>query len=293
MSNLSHSQVETWESCNRKWFLQKVKRVTQAPAAPLIFGDCVHQALAADGLQYLADGRRLDVHALYDVFQETLEDRLHQDDPTALISLEEVYEMGLNGGYILNAYVYGHPEQGIDPIQPYYFPLAVEQWLGKEPPIPIPDADGWTFTGIVDARIITQDGRGILDWKTGKPWPFGAEHGKVQASAYLWADQMNDAADPAEFVLFLLLPVVNGECFPQRRITRRDSWDLYAYTTHLAIVAHEIDAAKASGDFPAKTGPLCGWCNCLGSCADGQNWLRSKGRESHVPGVTIEGTMKL
>jgi hypothetical protein len=277
--------VELFDGCPRRYQLTKIDHVPQAPAAPLIFGDAIHQALAADGLQYLADGKRLTLDQLGRRFDLAFEERLSRDDPDSLISEEEAVRLTHDADAIFTGYV--------EHVQPYYFPLAVEEWFGKEPAIPIPDADGWTFTGIVDARIVTQDGRGILDWKTGKRWDTGAEHGKGQASAYLFADEARviisaeTSTDAAQFVMFLLLPVIDGVCVPEPRITTRDHSQRFAYVEHLRTVAREIDEARASGDFPAKTGPLCGWCNCLASCSDGQNWLRGKGRESHVPGVTL------
>jgi hypothetical protein len=283
--SLSHSSCELWEKCPLAWKLTKLDHVPQAPAAPLIFGDAIHQALAADGLVYLYGGPRPDTHALYDVFQEALEDRLRRDDPTGLIPLADVAQMGLDAEAIFAGYV--------EHVQPYYFPLAVEQWFGKEPAIPIPDADGWTFTGIVDARIRTNQGQAIVDFKTGKRWEVGAEHGKGQASAYLYADEARvlisaeTNTDAADMVIFILLPVENGVCFPARRITTRDHSQRFAYVEHLRTVAREIDEARASGDFPAKTGPLCAYCGCLASCETGQNWLHKARRESHVPGVTL------
>lgn len=284
---LSHSSVELFDKCPLAWRLTKIDHVTQAPAAPLIFGDAIHQALAADGLGYLANGSRVNTRELMETFNAALVERLNRDDPTGLITKHEIEHMFDDAAAIFAGYV--------EHVQPYYFPLAVEQWFGQNPVIPIPDAPGWTFTGIVDARIKRNDGYYILDWKTGKPWPEGAEHGKPQASAYIWADinrwawegYKRDAMPNAQSVMFVLLPVVDGVCIPERRATVRDHSQRFAYVEHLRTVAREIDAAKASGDFPAKTGPLCGWCGCLGSCETGQDWLRSKGRTSNVPGVTL------
>jgi hypothetical protein len=280
--------VELFDKCPLAWRLTKLDHVPQAPAAPLIFGDAIHQALYMDGRAYMLGAPRMGLDDLVYAFSSGIEARLWLEDPGKTLILQaQRDDMHKDARAIFAGYV--------EHVQPFYFPLAVEQWFGQDPVIPIPDAPGWTFTGILDARVkIGALGHGILDFKTGKPWPAGAEHGKPQASAYLWADQQRPVAidnpalfSRASFVMFILLPVVDGACVPQLRTTRRQPADLHAYAEHLAIVAREIDEAKASGDFTAKTGPLCAYCGCLGSCETGQDWLRSKGRESHVPGVTL------
>jgi hypothetical protein len=221
-----------------------------------------------------------------DHFLAALDERLRRDDPNDYYFAGE-YQTWIDSARAIFA---GY----IEHVQPFYQPLAVETWFGRDPEIPIPDADGWSFVGILDARVyVPGRGYGLVDWKTGKPWDIGKEHGDGQASAYLFADEARDiisdhrGAPPASFVMFLLLPVVDGVCTPEQRITTRTHADRFAYVEYLRTITREIDEAKRTGDFKANTTGRCGYCSVLGSCEAGRHYLYNGHRESHVPGVTI------
>jgi hypothetical protein len=286
MPTLSHSQVETWSACPQKWKLQKIDRVKQAPIAAFIFGDAIHQALEADGRAYLAGEPRHTYDELNRHFRKALRDRMAEDDPDGKwLDMEQIAAMYDDGALILQAYV--------DRIQANYKPQAVEEEFGKEREIDIPGAKGWTFNGRIDARIRLAAGWSLLDFKTGKVWPMGEEHAKPQASAYLWAESQL-RMHPAALMTFLLLPIkqtADGSrvCLPEIRTTTRSESNRYAYQEHLREVALQIDEAKGSGVYLAKTSMLCQYCPVSGACVAGKAFMAKKKLAPMVPVIKQDG----
>jgi hypothetical protein len=275
---LSHSQCETWAQCPRRWQLTKIERAPQAPAEALILGDAIHQTLEQDGIRRIFDGSPLPLANLLDIFTAALDARIDADDPDELLSYDTTCAMYAKGNAILHAYV--------THLQDRYKPHTTEEAFDVE----IPGARDWRFVGRVDARVTLADGTSaVVDFKTGKAWAKGLEEHKDQATAYLWADSMSGG--PAECVVFVIFPVESDgkggyTCTPQYRTTTRSVAQMDTYEFGLAETARRIERAKQSGDFPARTGPLCGWCGVLGSCTDGQRWLDSKGRKPAIPVIT-------
>jgi hypothetical protein len=252
-----------------------------------IFGDAIHQALEADGRANVEGKDRLTYDQLNRTFRKALRDRLAEDDPDGKwISMEQVAGMYDDGALILQAYV--------DRIQPNYHPTSVEEEFGKEQPIDIPGAPGWTFTGRLDARIRLAAGQSLLDFKTGKAWAAGDEHAKPQASAYLWAEQQLHAHPAAAIMTFLLLPIkeqADGSrvCLPELRTTTRTEASRFAYQEHLREVALQITEAKASGVYLAKTSPFnCQYCPVSGACEAGRAFMAKKKIAPMVPVVESE-----
>lgn len=276
MPYLSHSQMETWGQCRRRWFLQKIEGAPQAPSEALIVGTAVHSVIEEDGRDLMRGAVANDAQ-----LQERLENELTRtlatDDPAALISPDAAHDMWQRGRAIIAAYA-AH-------LRPRYMPLAVEESFT----VGIPGADGWHFTGRIDARARLADGSlAIIDFKTGKSWDKGIEHTKPQASAYLMADSMRPPLQQAQAVCFAVFPTESdGDggyvSRPQFRVTTRTTAQIDAYARSLVITTEQITAARRSGEFPTSTGPLCGWCSTLSHCREGRDWLKSHGRKPAVP----------
>jgi hypothetical protein len=134
----------------------------------------------------------------------------------------------------------------------------------------------------------------LLDFKTGKAWPVGEEHAKPQASAYLWAESQL-RMHPAALMTFLLLPIKqqadgNRMCLPEIRTTTRSESNRFAYQEHLREVALQIDEAKASGIYLAKTSLLCQYCPVSGACPTGKAFMAKKKLLPMVPIIESEET---
>lgn len=280
---LSHSQMDTFEQCERRWQLTKVLKVRQAPAEALILGDAIHQAIEADGRAALRRERRFGLPQLIATFSVALGQRLQLDDPQHLLQPAWA-QLRLRGMALLRAY---HDEFAAS-----YQPEAVEDTF---PVVSLPaaytGAPDVRFTGRIDAR----QGRAIVDFKTAsKPWPVGIEQQKPQALAYLWADRqaraVTDAAREVRFVVLsatATLPARAGgdvgySAQVDVRVATPRTEAIEAYGERVRGVALRIAEVKRSGKAVAQTGPLCAWCGVLGSCALGRKWLRQHDRTPAV-----------
>lgn len=286
MRTLSHSQIELFTQCPKRWQLTRIERVAQAPAEALIFGDALHQAIEASGKRFMEQRQHLGLSALLAVFNTALEQRLAEDDPLGLLS-GQLLPMRLKGLAALRAWS--------DQVAPLYAPVSVEERFEVTVPALGEDEADVSFTGIVDGRTQREGWTTIVDWKTaGRPWPVGIEHSKEQASAYLMADLLTSGREPvANRVTFIVLATVpDGEgfdCTPEFRTTRRTMEQLVTYADGVRATARAMDEAEASGMFPARTGPLCGWCACLGACTAGRQWMQERGRRPMVPVLSAAG----
>src|SRR5690242_4680442 len=148
MPTLSHSQIEMFTQCNRRWWLTKVARVPQAPAEALIFGTAIHAALEADGRRKViasatnsGGNAALGLPQLVTIFGDALAVELNERDPHGLLGQAMRDEMGIKGLAVLRAYV--------ERVQPHFHPAVVECALTA----PIPGmSEDWQSTGRIDAR---------------------------------------------------------------------------------------------------------------------------------------------
>ena len=300
---LSHSQMETWQQCPRRWQLQKIHKVAQAPSEALIFGDAIHQAIEADGRAAVAGLKRLTTAELVGVFARALRVRLDGEDPQRLLDVQTRVAMRLRGLATLRAY---HEQFAAG-----YQPQEVEAPFPEVTLAPThTGAPRVRFTGRLDARTgeAGEGGGTIVDFKTaGKPWAPGIEHQKAQATAYLWADREQRGEQAARQVRFVVLSATQSQWWGGRttdellydtlvdiRTTQRTPAQLDAYAGLVRDVAREIAetvAQTAPGEkFWARPGPLCGWCGVLGTCKVGRQWLRNRGKRPAVAMVNAAGT---
>src|SRR5260221_10695827 len=266
--------METWGQCQRRWKHQKLDRVPQAPSEHLIFGDAIHQAIEADGVRLAAGKSGLPHTALAGIFNLALEKRCQDEDPDGLLA-DKLPGLRMRALATIRAYV--------ERVQPHYHPVAIEVPFS----LPIPDLDGWEFTGRIDAITERNGQTTVVDFKTAtKPWPAGAEHMKDQAVAYQWADAERRFAKASNRVTFIVLPTVsNGEgydCPVEYRPTQRTGAHIAAYVEHVRNTVGRIEDAKRLNVFPASVGPLCAWCPCVASCTEGQAYLQRTGRKIAV-----------
>lgn len=273
--SLSHSKIELFARCERQYQLERVERVERAPSEALIIGDAVHQAIEYDGREYIKHGGRIALPELEAVYVSALVERWRKDDPRRLLE-PALDDMEARGLALIGRYVAD--------VQAIYKPMAVEQTLTREL------APGVEFVGRIDAMQRTREGRPvILDVKTaGKPWPDGAEHGKPQASAYLWLGEQQWPALPPVRVTFVVLSPAGADF----RATTRTVGQLDEWAGIAASYGRAIETAAASGVYRPTTGPLCGWCPVLGHCEHGRRWLAEHGRTPAVPVIEPKGAAR-
>lgn len=296
---LSHSQVEIFQQCPRRWWLLKRTEAPHAPSEALILGHAVHQAIEADLTSRLKESAApATLETLAQAFEQALAARLAEDDPDGLLGEQRRAALLAQGPAVLLAYS--------ERVAHQVSPVEVE----GEFAFAHPDDPTITFTGRMDAVTERAEwGRTIVDWKvTRRPWREGEEHRRIQADAYLWADQQRLLANgagsqaPSARVTFVTFPpavpssvsATNGNGadpagprMVDTRTTSRTPAQLRAYARLVLNVAARIRATERWGEeaFAARTSKLCGWCEVRGSCPVGRQYVRRNGVEAPVPEV--------
>lgn len=264
---LSHSRMEAWQQCPRKFDLINLRKVKQAPSESLIIGDAVHQAIERDGRFYMAHGEHLSTDEIRTVAADAVTERTFRDDPGGALDRDAERRMMATVYSAISSYALY--------VRGDFRPYAVELPFKFD----VPGAEDLWFTGRIDA--MQRDRRGapvVLDIKTGKRKPQRWEHTAPQAAAYLWAAGMGEQA-PSR-LSFVLIPTG----YPAEvRYTSRTPAQLARYADSVRETAARISLARASGNFPAKTSPLCAWCPVLGHCRTGREYLLANGRQPQVP----------
>lgn len=295
---LSYSQVETFQQCPRRWWLVQRADTPQAPKETLILGNAVHRSIEAD-LKGRVDGAPPTTwEQLMTVFDEVFASTLAEDDPTNIISESQRVVLRAHGTAVLETYV--------KRVAPQVTPVEVERKFA----FPHPNDPSVTFIGRMDA--VTERpawGRTIVDWKVPlRAWKPGDEHRRVQAAAYLWADQQhllaegNDSRTASSRVTFVTFPPsvqsvtssVDAVDVPTRyldvRVTSRTQSQLHHYAGLVLSVASRIRTGELLGKeaFPARTSGLCPWCEVRGACPTGQRYVRMRGLTPQVPELPLE-----
>jgi len=80
-------------------------------------------------------------------------------------------------------------------------------------------------------------------------------------------------------------------CTVAMHSTTRNEVAKSLYRDKVRRIARQMQRARETGEYPAATGPLCGWCSFIGACSAGREWLRVKGREPQVPVLTAESAV--
>ena len=283
MPSLSHTQMEVWGQCPRKWALLYAEQVPAAPNEYFILGRAIHAAFEADGQRHIAGLPPLNTSEILEVFSERLAQEVMQRDPLGLLA-DRTGLLNVRGASIVNAY--------IQKVQRRYSPVSVEEQFH----VPIAglsrdlESQGqWEFAGIVDARTEPTTGPTIIDFKTStKPWARGKELKGAQASAYLWAEHVarrQPRATRFTFIVFVSPESTHarGICEVDVRTTSRTQSQLETFGGTVRQVVADISNARKSGVYDPCPSPLCGWCTVLGHCSSGQKWLAERGRTPSVP----------
>jgi RecB family exonuclease len=259
---LSHSQIEQWEQCQYRWYLSKIQKAPRAPSEILTTGVAFHAALELYGRCQI-EGNPATFAILRERASVTLEEELQKTDPNKLITKSQIGIMYKRILAMITAFG--------DYVASHFIPEEVEVDFN----VPMSSV---SYTGRIDAITPTA----IIDWKTAsKNWEPGSEHTKDQATAYLIAKDRPRVT----FVVFTSPKDAPELCTVRTHSTTRTEEQKAAYRLKVSRVAMDIRQAKETDTFKPGTGPLCGWCDVLGSCESGQKWLSSHGREPAVPVV--------
>ncbi|HTR47467.1 MAG TPA: UvrD-helicase domain-containing protein [Verrucomicrobiae bacterium] len=245
---LSATAVETYESCPMKYQFQYLWNIRGGPSAQLQFGQIMHTTIR----EFVAEARkrkRVPLEELLAIYDREWSSAGFPDEYQ-----EEEYRKA--GREQLEAF---HRRFTADPPDVLFQEKAFE----------LPLEHGIVMTGRID-QVNRLDGRRveIVDYKTGKVRDAKKAESDMQLSVYaLAAREVLDLA-PERLVLHYLVS-------DEDVATTRDAKALKKAEETIAAVADRIRA----GDFPAKPGFLCGYCDFKPLCPAHEQLLAIQPRQ--------------
>lgn len=123
LGHISHSQLNIWDKCPKKWEYLYVQKLREPPSGNLIFGSCYHQTLEENFKKKLILGHDLDYDICADFFS-TLWDKSTSntwETDWGKNSPDTMKDMGL---ILIGKY--------LDEVAPAVIPQFVEQWIEKD-----------------------------------------------------------------------------------------------------------------------------------------------------------------
>ena len=142
------------------------------------------------------------------------------------------------------------------------------------------------FMGIID-RVDRIDGSLVVsDYKSGSiPKVQWRDDKVLQVMLYAAALQATTGEQPSQARLLYLGQQIIEEAVTDTRIENA--------TSQISSTWSNINTACQNDDFPADTGPLCGWCPFVDRCSEGQTEVEKRGSQGRLsasaPAVEILG----
>jgi len=142
------------------------------------------------------------------------------------------------------------------------------------------------FVGVIDRVDRIDNGLVVSDYKSGSvPRTQWRDDKVLQVMLYAAALQATTGEQPSRARLLYLGQQIIEETVTDSRIENA--------TSQISTTWSNINAACENDDFPADTGPLCGWCPFVDRCPDGRAEVEkraSQGRLAiHAPAIEILG----
>lgn len=252
----SVSQINQYERCPYSYYLQRIQKVWQRPAAWSPQGSAVHEAAEVSE----RSGRTLSLEQVLDVFSDSYVkhiEALTADTPNldywfasgpyrGADDIERRFGIGLEQ---TERYVDYYAKSGED----IWTPPGSEGGGLVEYPFEM-DLDGVWVRGYLDQVVRTANGGLIVrDLKTGKK-----PGDEFQLATYKEAINREFAVN-----------IVVGDYWMARNGKPTVPYKLEGWTTErLTEVYHEVDSKIRAGDFPAKPEPdKCRFCSVQTSCS--------------------------
>jgi ATP-dependent DNA helicase UvrD/PcrA len=232
---LSASGIETYESCPMKYLFSNVWKIRGGPHASMTFGNVMHTSIK-EFIGQLKQGRKISPEDLMAVYDREWSSAGFPDEYQ-----EEEYR-----------------REGRGQLQKFYRAMcaAPPDVLFQEKTFELPLEHEIVVTGRMDQ--VNRLGKGkaeIVDYKTGKPKDAKNADGSLQLSVYALAARDVLELEPARLVFYNL---TSNEPVS----TERDAKSLEKTKQKISEVADQIRA----GDFPARPGFLCGYCDYKPLC---------------------------
>lgn len=239
------SRLATWLDCPRRYRFVYVDRPTPAKGAPWAhnsLGAAVHTSLAAWwGLPV----QRRTPEAAAALVRDKWIDLGFRDDEQSDAWRERAAAM-------VRAYV--------ESIDPHREPVGIERTVAMR-------TDQIAVSGRIDRLDLRGDELVVVDYKTGRHvLSTDDARGSLALAIYALA---------AARTLRRRCVAVELHHLPTGDVVRWEHTDetLARQLARAEDLAHEAAAAEASGDpaaFPARPGPMCGWCDFAAHCPEGR-----------------------
>jgi putative RecB family exonuclease len=266
-AHLSPTSAATFNQCPRRWQLRYVERRPDPPGLPALVGTLAHRVLEL--LLNEPPGERQPTRARQLAGEVWPEHAVHPDfvrlglDPAATRAFKWQAWRAIEGLW-----------QVEDPREVEV--RATEQRVEVE-------VGGVPFVGVVDRLDLGPDGMIVTDYKSGRP-PAPQRAGEKLDQVLLYAAAVAAATGerPVRARLLYLGAVVIEVDATADAVDRA--------VERLVTTWRAVEEAQAHDAFPARPGPLCGWCPYLADCPEGRDELRARARAgwylpAHAPGL--------
>jgi RecB family exonuclease len=264
MPRISHSTIETWQTCQMRWSLKQLAKAPEAPVQKFFLGNVIHATIEADNRQRIAGHPPLALEDLLLQGEQCLAEKLAEGDPDGLLGPKK-HSLLNRTKAALRAY---HSE-----VAPHFTPLTAEGGFGFDLADVDPAApeDPWRFTGRTDGVMLDGDNAVVIvEYKTASSlWKVAREHENRQATAYLWAAQEQGYIAIRE-VVYPIITIWNegtdAAVTVDIRRTTRSPEQIAAYRQLVRQTITELTEAQARADYLPSPGRICRDCSVAPSC---------------------------
>ena len=250
---LSPSSASTFQQCPKRWKMRYMDRLPDPPGQAALAGTFAH--LVLEHLLQAPTPDRTVENAK--VLARQCWPEIENDKDFVALELDEAesrHFRWISWKAIEGLWTLENPQDVVVE--------ATEQLIDAE-------IDGVPFRGIVDRLDREDDGLVVSDYKSGKaPRPRYVEGRLAQVLLYA-AAIANDLGERPRRARLLYL----GQRTVEAEVTDEA---LEAVSVDLKQTWTSMTSSCASGEFDAKTGPLCGWCPFVGQCDEGTAEVRSR-----------------
>lgn len=249
---LSPSSASTFEQCARRWKFRYIDRLPDPPGDKALVGTFVHRVLEELLARDVAERSVASARKIAGLVWPEIE-----ADPAYIdlgLEVDEGRRLRWDAWRLIEAYFAMERPESVDVIEREQ---RIECELGDVP-----------FVGVVD-RVERRDGKLVVtDYKTGRAPAARFEADRLhQVQLYAAAlDATGERPDTAR-LLYLGSRSIEAEVTDE---------SLGAAVSSIGSTWVRINDALDSGDYPPRTGPLCGWCPYTQHCAEGRAELERR-----------------
>ncbi|MFN0091555.1 MAG: RecB family exonuclease [Acidimicrobiales bacterium] len=257
---LSPSSASTFSQCPRRWRFRYVERLPDPPGEAAVVGTLVHRVLELlcneAPAQRTPERARLLAGAAWG----------------ELTPLAEFAGLGLDAAGV-RAFKW-RAWRAIEGLWKLEDPAAVAVAATEHKVEAV--LAGVPFLGVVDRLDRTPEGLVVTDYKSGRPpHPNFAAPRLAQVLLYAAAVAAVTGEAPVRSrLVYLGATVISAAAEPDA---------VEGAVAGLAATWEALNRACAADQFPARPGPLCGWCPFAGECPEGRLEIRRRADAGRLP----------